>query len=167
MRGLLLLLIVTLWFAVAIWISGRVARNVKGRSLKAASVALGVTVLVPLPVLDELIGIWQFRQLCKFGVKMTVDEQRIKGKFVRLVIAPSWAAVSNTAVPIKYSRYSYRDTETNEELASYSEFDVKGGVFIHTLGILEGDPPLLLGTPWCGPSGRGELPAMYGFTLVK
>lgn len=168
MSGLFMLALLILWLIFAIIIGRWIGRRFKQPATRTVGTLITFVVLVPLPVVDELIGMWQFDALCKKGAVFQVDSERIKGKSIRLVVDPSWAKVPNTAIPISYSRYSYRDVSRNEELASYIHYDAQGGWLVHALGLFEGGSvPLVMGKPWCGPADRGALPKAYGFTLTN
>jgi hypothetical protein len=166
MSGLFVLLLAIVWLAIAVWLSRWLGRKAKHSSVQSIIAVFAFSVLLPLPVADELIGMEQFHSLCVEGASVKINAQRIKGKSVRLVVSPSWAPVQGTAIPISYSRYSYIDAATDEELASYVDYNAKGGVLVHALGIVEGHAPLVIGMPWCGPPNRGQLAATYGFTLI-
>ena len=166
MSGVLFLLLVVVWFALVLWMSrglGKWLGGQRGRSLVAL---VTFSILAPLPLADELIGAWQFKGLCEEASQFKTEETRIKGKTVRIVVDPRHATVPYTAIPIQFSRYSYQDVRTGEELASYTEFDAGAGRLVHFLPILEKKVPLLIGRPWCGPLERGALPTTLGFTLA-
>lgn len=168
MSGLLMLALFLFWLIVATIVSRWAGRRFGHPTVRVA-VALAVfVVLLPLPVGDELIGMWQFNALCSGGAKLKIDAQRIKGKTIRVVIQPSWARAEGVAIPISYSRYSYRDTSTNEELASYTNYHAKGGWLIRSLGLFDSNVPLLIAQPGCSPAGHsGTFARQFDFNVIN
>lgn len=154
MAGLLFLMVVGLWVWAAVvlarWMSRRFLSQRPWR--RYASIGLFMLIL-PLPVVDEIIGGFQFRALCEEGAKLKIDEKRILGKDVKLVVTPkdSPELIPHTAIPIFHYHYSYRDVYTDEEYAQYETYTAKGGVFIRALGISNNNSPLIIDDPaYCG-----------------
>jgi hypothetical protein len=146
-------------------------------AMKAALASLTVIVLMVLPFVDEVIGGFQFRALCRENAALKIDTERIKGKTIRVVLDPLNRDVKNTVIRIYYSHHSYRDTETGEELASYNDYTVDGGLFFRSLAMGNPTPPLLpmirnpvtLSTSNSCPhyATQESLAAKYGFTFFK
>ena len=167
MTGLVMLGLFITWFFISIMLSRWFGRRFRHSSTRAAVALLSFAALLVLPVVDELIGMRQFDALCEGGATLKIDAERIKGKTVRVIVEPSWARVEGTAIPISYSRYSYRNVATNEELASYTLFNAKGGWLVHALRLFESNEPLISNRSGCSFRGEGHLSRTYQFTLVN
>jgi hypothetical protein len=144
MTGLISLAIVGLWvwlaFKLSRFISGRVAQ---GRWAKPLT-ALLFLVLLPMPVIDEIIGGFQFRALCDKNAKLVfnVDPASLKGKTVHAFADPLDKQVGGTLVRITYTRSIYRDTEGGKELMSFTAYRAKGGWLIRALSFDDNMMPL-------------------------
>jgi hypothetical protein len=168
MTGLLLIAIAMGWFWVVMEVCGWVGRRVKSKWVTPAT-ALTFLILVPLPVIDEIVGGLQFSALCEKNAVLWVDAGNAKGKTVRLEITPKGGdeKIEGTALRILRSHYSYRVVDSNEEIARYETYTVRGGWLIRALGISNSDAPLTTGRSACAPEGRGMLDRTYGFTLIN
>lgn len=167
MSGLLMMGLFITWVFVSVILSRWFGRKFRRPTARTAVALATFVVLLVLPVVDELIGMQQFDALCKGGATLKIDAERIKGKTVRVVVEPSWAQVEGMAIPISHSRYSYRDEATNEELASYTLYNAKGGRLVHALGIFESNAPLISNRSGCSFQGEGHLSRTYQFTLIN
>jgi hypothetical protein len=165
MTGLFMLMLAIVWLVLAVLISRSVGRAFKHRSASTITALATFALLLPLPVADELIGIQQFEALCREGAVLTIDAQRIKGRSIRLVVDPKLKRVPGTLIQIRYSRYSYRDASTNEELATYNLYNASGGWLVHALAF-EHDAPLLTKSG-CSFPGEGQLARTYQFSLIN
>lgn len=161
MIGLLFLGVVALWFVAACWLARRVARRLPQGKLRIAAVWMIAGMLIALPLTDEVIGGFQLRALCKKNAVFKVDAERIRGKTVRSVADPSNKDVKGTPIRIYYSHLSYRDVETNEELASYTRYVAEGGWLIRTLSTDNHIKPLTFEST-CDPTPSTD----YGFKLI-
>lgn len=150
MTGLALLALLALWvwatFRVGSWIGGRLTRG-RWRSPVAALVFV---MLLPMPVIDELIARPQIEALCREGAVFKINEQKIKGRRVKAFAEPLNAVVPGTAIPVTYTKSVYRDESTGEELASRSHYVVTGGVLVRTLGVSESTSPMFVRS-FCAP----------------
>jgi hypothetical protein len=168
MSGLFVAALALAWLAAAIMLSRWVGRRFKQSAWQAAAALAAFALVLPLPVADELIGMRQFATLCQEGAVLKIDAERIKGKSVRLVISPSGARVDSTVIPITYSHFSYRELQTNDELASYQTYSAKGGLVVRALGIFERDAPLISNRAGCAPQGHATaFSKQYGFSVVN
>jgi hypothetical protein len=119
-------------------------------------------------VVDEIVGGYQFRALCRENAVLRIDAERIKGRTVRVVVAPLNEILPGKAIAIYRSHESFRDTATNEEIASNEWYFAKGGWFIRMLGVSETNDPITFVPSACYPSlGRQEIAEAYGFALIK
>ena len=167
MTGILLLAVVGLWVAL-IWALTRwITRRITSKNLRWLTGTAFVLLVTPLPVADEIVGGFQFRALCRDGATLKIDPQKARGRTVRIVIAPSNELLPSTAIPIYHSHNSFQDVATGEEIAQYDDYFAKGGWFIHTLGISEGNAPLVIGNSGCIPHNAGTFPKQFGMILIN
>ena len=165
MAGLLSIAVLIAWFAVAIWIAKRLTKAVKNSQLRIVLIFLCVGALLVLPVADEIIGGFQFRALCRENAVLRIDAEKIKGKTIRVIPEPTEGSrdAEGVAIRIYYYRLSYRDTETGEELASYSTYTARSGWLVRLFGTSSGLPPLTVHPSTCSPPNEGSLPKEFGF----
>jgi hypothetical protein len=165
MSGLIFLAIVGLWVWLAFKLSRFISsRLVQGRWAKPLT-ALLFLVLLPLPVIDEIIGGFQFRALCDKDAKLVfnVDPASLKGKTVRDVVEPYNKDVEGTAVRISYSHYSYRNVEDGKELLNFSIFRAKSGWLVQTLSGQNDMTPLTFNRSTCSPLPQTD----FGLKLTQ
>lgn len=167
MSGIFMLGLAIVWFAIAVMLSRRIGRSLRRSSMQTATALAAFAVLLPLPVADELVGMWQFNRLCREGAKLKIDPDAAKGRTVRLVIDPSNEILPGQVLTTYHSHLSYREVGTDQEIASFSRYSVKGGWLIRALGIFESNVPLVIGKSWCSVDDRVSLPARYEFTLIN
>ena len=162
MFGLLSIALVVAWFFAARWIARKLTGSMSSRLKRTSLTWLAVAVIFVLPVIDEIIGGFQFRALCKEHAVLKVNAEKIKGKTVRVVVDPSNKDVDNTAVRIYYTHLSYRDVETGEELANTRWYTATAGVLIRILTGNSGST-LTIHPSTCSAG----LSKSYGFTLIN
>ncbi len=167
MSGLLMVGLFITWVFVSVMLSRWFARKFRHPTVRTAIALLSFVVLLVLPLVDELIGMQQFDALCEGGATLKIDADAAKGKTVRLVINPSNEILPGQMLVTYHTHMSFRDVGTNQEIASFSTYVVKGGWLIRALGLFDSSVPLVIGKPWCGPDNEGSLPTRYGFALVN
>lgn len=167
MTGLLLLAVVGLWVWACVAITRVVLRQVKSPPSRWLGAPTLFTALLILPLVDEIVGGFQFRALCEKGAVLKIDAEKAKGRTVRVVIQPSNEVVPGQALRTLHSHLSYRIVDSEEEIARYDTYVVNGGWFIRALGISETNSPLLIGAPYCGPPNEGLMDKTYGFILTN
>ncbi len=167
MAGLIFIALIIGWFFAARWLARKISVRIANRALRWLSTALLVVVFMALPVLDEIIGGVQFRALCKEHTTLKIDAEKIKGKTIKVSGKPLNLNLTGTAIPIYFSRISYLDAVSNEELASTGSLDAKGGLLIRTLSFSNSINPITLHPPTCGGPGMLPTSKKYFFTLLK
>ena len=156
MAGLLTIGLLVGWLVTAVWLARRLTDRLENGPLRVALMIPAALVLTVLPVADEIIGGFQFRALCRENAVLKIDAEKIRGKTIRMVISPSNKEVDNTTVRIYYSRVSYRDIVTGDELGSNSDYVAMGGKLIRLLAMGHEMTPLTIHPPTC--RGPGSLP---------
>ncbi|MDR3054429.1 MAG: hypothetical protein LBU53_03385 [Zoogloeaceae bacterium] len=169
MSGLILLAIIGLFVAVLNffrkWLFRFFDHRLDTHKIRSVANVIFWVLAFTLPISDDIIGGFQFRELCKNGSMLKIDAEKIKGKTVRVVIDPSNEYVSDTITPIRFSHFSYRDVETNEEYASFSRYYAEAGWLLRSYGMPGSE--LLTAASSCSPPRFGELHKQYEFSLIN
>jgi hypothetical protein len=168
MTGLLLISVAAAWFFVARFIAKKAVVKMAPGAKRTALMVTIIAVLMALPLIDEIIGGFQFRALCAEGAVLKIDAEKIRGKAVEAKIKPANESMRGTAIPIYHTRVAFFSTATSEVLASYETYVAKGGWFIRALGISETSAPLTIGLPSCSPElGAYKIAEKYQFEISK
>jgi hypothetical protein len=152
MTGLYLLILAAVWLVLASVLAYVITRQMKSGALRLTFAVLLMSVLMPLPLIDEIVGQRQFEQLCKDNATIHVDRATAVGKTVYFVPQPA-VEIKGTWVRVVMKPKRFVDATTGETVVNYNELMADGGRFIRTLGIFEGGVPLTFsGT--CVPANR-------------
>ena len=152
MTGLLLLGVAGAWLVIALFIAIFIFRTLPKRPWRILLALIVFLALIPLPLIDEIVGKGQFEQLCKENSTIQVDRVRAVGKTVYFVPQPD-VEIKGTWVRVVLKPVRFVDATTGETVVSYNELIAVGGRFIQALGISEGGMPLTFrGT--CVPADR-------------
>jgi hypothetical protein len=165
MIGLLVLFMLALWLAAAIWIARRVARLIPVRPKWRPLVAIGLFLLVFfLPVADELAARPSFEAWCRKDAVFRVNTAKIRGATVRMSVPISNAPVKGAIIPTFHSRLVYADISSGEVLAQYDTYAALGGILVRSIGF----PPThsLAGSFYCAPDDLQSVKEKYGFVVV-
>jgi len=156
--GFLLIGVLIAWLAVAIALARAFTRGIKAGTKRAAVGIVAFALLLPLPVVDEIIGGFQLRAFCREGAVARYDEEKLRGRTVRMRLEPNPDVPSvmqtptrrvGAFIPIEERTIDYLDVESGQVLLSYKAFRAKGGVLIRTLGISNADSPLTIDPSSC------------------
>ena len=135
MIGISFLAGLALWGALAVWISKRIP-HWAGIAKHTTVVSVLVFPFVFLaPVADELIGRWQFHQLCEREavVWLSPDWKMVKRAVHREI--PTME-LEGYFIPIRLQREEYFDADTGKTFVSKRAFHTKGGFLMrHGLGL--------------------------------
>lgn len=166
MIGLLMIAIAIGWLIAAIAITTWIAARAKSPPMKAAVSVLVFPLALIAPVVDEVIGAWQFSALCKQYAVQTIDVAHAMNRRVLYVLRGADRFAEGTAVRIRIDPIVYRDAETGLELVSYHTLHAEGGWLIRTLGISETKSPLLFGRG-CGPENQDAFKKKFNITVIN
>jgi hypothetical protein len=148
MTGILLLFVVALWIVVAYVIARLIASKVPPGRWKVLVRVGAFLIVFLLPLADEIVGIFQFQHLCQQHSSIRVDRAKAAGKTVHLASTPN-EEVKGTWVKIVLQPVRFLEATGGEPVMSYSGLNAYGGWLIRTLGISEGNKPLLFrGSCW-------------------
>lgn len=152
MSGLLFFIALMLWLYILNWLISKVGRRLPDRPWRPVA-KLGIFVLLlPLPLMDEIVGGWQFARLCEANV-VRVNKDTARGKTVYVEIGPHQVRVAGTWVPVWKMSFRYVDASTGEILASFDQLKAEGGRLFP--GFDSGHDPLTFKSE-CHPSGSFE-----------
>ena len=131
MSGLILLAMIGLFVAVLNifrkWLFSCCGSKLDTYKIRHVANVVFWVLAFTLPIADEIIGAFQFRALCEGNSTFKIDAEKIKGKTVNVFLDPLNKGISGLILPVDYTRQAYRDTETNEEYASFIVYKAKGG----------------------------------------
>jgi hypothetical protein len=152
MSGILILVVAVLWLVIAFYLAKVIAKMFPEAWWAYVLRAVLFVALLPLPLIDELVGRVQFEQLCHENSTIQVDRARAAGKTVYLAAQPD-VEVKGTWVRVVLQPWRFIDVNSGETIVSYNTLQAVGGVFVRTLGISEGQVPLLFKGS-CVPANR-------------
>jgi hypothetical protein len=168
MTGLLLLFVVGLWLAIVYWLTKLITIKLSTKWWRMPVRVLLFLAVLPLPLVDEIVGGRQFKKLCEENSTIQFDRVKAAGKTVYLNTLPE-IDIKGTWVSVKLHHWEFVDVKTDEPVVSYSTLRAKGGRFIRTLGISEGSAPLIFKGS-CVPKERPasvETFKGYGITYIE
>ena len=127
MSGIILILVALLWVVIAfvvVWLIGKLLPKIWWVFLLRVALFFA---LLPLPIVDELLGAKQFEQLCKENSTIQIDRTTAAGKTVYYVDQPS-IRLEGTWVPIRLKRWRFIEVKTGETILSYSTLEASAGL---------------------------------------
>jgi hypothetical protein len=130
MIALLFYGVIALWALVAIYLGCKFPRWFK---LKQAWALLFTPLVFFAPVIDEFIGRWQFKRLCKKEAVIWLSPNWMSVEAVRETTLPS-AKAKWAWMPIRIQRYEYVDAVTGKPFMSSTYLSTKGGLLLGTFG---------------------------------
>lgn len=150
MTGIFLLFVIGAWVALLALLARALTRRIKDAISRLVVSAIIIGLLLPLPVVDELLGKSQFEQLCRENSAINVDREKAVGKTVYLASATS-VGIKGTWLPIVMQQWRFVDFDTRELVVSYNTLKVGGGRLAHALPVGEGYTPFTFPTHTCRP----------------
>lgn len=153
MALLILLIIVAPWAAFLYGVSYVCLARFKSRHARKTAAAFIAAVLVPLPIVDEIVGAWQFSELCAAESKYAISPATLGRRFDLRQGSTGPTARSGSVRPLDQMTITFTDVATGEVVATGPAFIAKGGWLVQHLGSPTGanDSPLL-GRQQCFPS---------------
>jgi hypothetical protein len=157
MTGLFLIAVLAIWIVVLRWFVRKLAAFLPERPWRKF-VQLGVfVVLMPLPLVDEIVAKPYFDSLCRKNAILVLDKASTQP---RIVWFDSGDRTDVAIGPLNGSMYrkQYVEKETSNLVYHYSTLTVTGGWLIRALKISEGNAPLMFRSH-CAPSEIPNLQA--------
>ena len=165
MGGLIFLAVIGLWVAFVLWLSRFIFKKLPRQWWRIPTSIMLFVVLLLLPVIDELVGGRQFKQLCEANSTIHVDRATAVGRTVYLALTPE-VEIKGTWVRVVLWPVRFVDATTGEVVVSYNRLQAVGGRF---LKISEGHVPLTFdGT--CEPGDQYTLEKLFKelrITLIR
>jgi hypothetical protein len=166
MLGLYLVLIGIVWLGIVVALATWLTLRIKTGPMRVFVALALVAVLLPMPLIDEIVGRHQFEQLCREHNTIHIDRTKAVGKTVYLVQRPPVDA-EGTWVRIVIRPFVYVDAETGDPVVSYNELTAVGSRFLPSLS--QGRMPLLF-NGFCAPPNRpatAEAFEAYGIKYIQ
>ena len=146
MSGLILLtaVVASLWLCV--WLSKTIGNLVPNAAWRSA-VKVGVFLaLLASPFVDELIGMYQFKALCKANGIESADVSKARGNRVKVQYSERTDVEPRVLLPTKESDVTFRDADTAEILIRHKNYYSEGGWLMrHTPISMGNHTPMLFG----------------------
>lgn len=149
MTGILLMFIAVAWVVIAFYLALLIGSKIPKRWGGSWNASWVFLLLLPMPLIDEIVGKREFERLCQENSTIKVDRETASGKTVYLADLPA-TQINGTWVPIRLQPWRYVDAATGEVIVSFNILQAKGGRFIRILGISEGNTPLTF-DGYCAP----------------
>ena len=159
MTGIYLLVVVFIWVAFVIWVGKISTEKLPMATWRIPVASLIIAALLPLPLIDEIVGGKQFEKLCKENSTIQVDRTTAAGRTIFLAKTVD-VEIKGTWVRIIMQPRKFIDASTGETVVSYNDLIADGGHFISTLGISEGGVPLTF-KGWCHPGDQYTLKELF------
>lgn len=165
MTGILLVFVALFWLVAAYWLARLITIKVPKQSWRVLLRAVLFLALVPLPLIDEIVGKQKFEQICREKAEISVDTQNTQGRTV-------WFGGSERIqtrlgmLEVVQAKRNYIDAKTQEPVYHYYRVEAKGGLLIRLLGISEGGTPLLF-EGLCQPKNLATIDAQLGLTRIN
>jgi hypothetical protein len=156
MTGLLLIFIIAAWLLLVYGLVRLVTARLPARPWRAPLRMALYAALLPLPVIDEVVGVRQFLGVCRENSTVTVDPAKAAGRTVFL--AQGASPVAGTWIPVTLTHWRYYDVTTRELVVSYNTVRVSGGRLITLFPLWDGGAPFILSRTYCQPERLGSGP---------
>ncbi len=126
MFGVVYLFIFLFWTCLLAWMVARITRRLPERWWRTLFRFFLYIALYPMPLIDEILGAQEFKQLCDQYAVVQVDEEKAKGRTV-YQSEDVYVEIKNTWVPVHMHQNRYVDTFTGELLLADTSLYANGG----------------------------------------
>jgi hypothetical protein len=133
MIGLFVLILGAGWLILAGVLARGVARLLAAEGLSAVAAFLLYPLIVIVPFADEIIGQWQFRELCEREAKVWIAPHA-RGVPAARQTGPEFVKREGLAIPVQEQPIVYVDAESGEPFYTAKAFHTVGG-FVMRLGL--------------------------------
>ena len=152
MSGLLFLVVVALWLYILNWLVSKIGNCLPDRAWRPFAKLAIFVLLMPLPLIDEIVGGWQFARLCEASV-VRVNKDTARGRTVYPEAGAYEEPVQGTWVKIWKMQSRYLDATTGEVVLSFDQLRAEGGRLFP--GFDSGPDPLTFKST-CSASGAPD-----------
>jgi hypothetical protein len=134
MGGLLILGVLIAWFMTAKWLAGQATQRMTAGAPRFLTKAVLTAVVFVAPVIDEIIGAYQFEALCKEGGIYQIAPEAEGKKFDLKMTASPYKKLEGYARPVYERTIVYRDLATGSVVATSKAYAAQGGWLVRTIG---------------------------------
>lgn len=165
MSGLLLLAVGALWLWCIKWLIGKLGQRFPERPWRPLAQGIVFALLLPLPLMDEIVGGWQFNRLCEANV-VQVNKQTARGRTVYREAGGHESPIPGTWVNVWKMSFRDLDMSTGEVIVTFDHLRAEGGRLFP--GFDSGHDPLTFkGTCWSQGKPDKKFYADLGMTLIE
>jgi hypothetical protein len=154
MLGLLFFGILGLWAFAAYKLSKFVVKFIALDIVRKVTILPVFLLVLISPVLDEIIGGFQFRSLCSKNAVLVVDEEKARGKSV-IYQKVKDRELKGYLIPILERYWSYKDVSNDEILVGWTDYEATGGWLSRAMSFNSSDNPLTF-IGHCAPEDGGS-----------
>lgn len=133
MGGLILLAILVGWFFFVKTISYAVVDKMNDGFKKTLVLSVTFIILLSAPVMDEIIGGFQFRALCSPENLLVYDAGRVRGAALQYKETPNYH-ITNKVIPIHVTHSQWVAPESGEVLIDHKIIYAKAGFVLGLTG---------------------------------
>ena len=150
MGGLIFFAVIGIWCLLVVGFVVWVVKKMPDKWWRIPISFFMLVILLILPVIDEVVGGWQFKKLCEANADIQVDKETAVGRTVYFV-SQTAIEIEGAWVRIVLKIHEFVDSTTGEVVVSYNTLRANGGAFFG--GASQSGVPLLFnGT--CVPKNR-------------
>jgi hypothetical protein len=149
MGGLIFFAVIGIWFFIVLGVIVWIAKKLPERWWRTPLSLLLFIVVLILPIIDEIVGGWQFKRLCEANSEIQVDKAMAVGKTVYLAEAPD-VEIKSAWMRVVLKPWMFLDVATDDLIISYNTLKANNS-FLGKYMSQEGVPILFKG--WCEPGG--------------
>lgn len=151
MGGLIVFFIIGLWIFLVSKLTGFLSRWIPASKFSTVLKVLLFVLLLVTPFMDEIVGGFQFRALCKAEAQLKYDEAKLANKTVYPQTINLGDLKSMTVQGNSYIE-TYTEAKTHELLMSYKVLNADGGWLSRWIDFNSVSDPYTF-TGHCGPGG--------------
>lgn len=150
MAGLIFLAAVAASLIFCVWLAMTIGNLVPNATLRKV-VKVGVLLaLLASPFVDEVIGMYQFKALCKANGIESADVSKARGKRVKLDVGVR-NRLNSTIMPIDVEDWLYRDADSGQIVFQHKDYYAIGGWLMRYTPLSMGsDHAMLFSGNGCG-----------------
>jgi hypothetical protein len=164
MIGFLVLFVAIIWFIAAAFLAQFITRKLPWNWWGMPARVLLFIALLMLPLIDEIVGKWQFEQLCKSHGEIIVDATNTKGRTIWFGESQR-TQISLNMIQGTLAKRSFVDAKTHEPIYHYYRLEARSGWFIRAIGFT-GEKPLLF-NGFCQPKNIETIDTQLGLTRIN
>jgi hypothetical protein len=167
MALLILLVIAASWGALLYGVTYSSLRRFGSRRARKTVAAVAAALLAPLPIVDEVVGAWQFSELCAIESRYEISPATLGRRFDLRYSSTEPTARPSGIRPIDQKTITFTDVATGEVLATGPAFFAHGGWLVRRLGFPSsgGGKGPLIGRQQCFPGDSASQAArMHSIT---